>query len=178
MGTKLKRYVTSDKFMLESKGEKRYEANNLNNYVINSNDDCIKDDDRRIYMRHVSVLKKGDTEYWDNIGSNCFTDEVGSKVDVSTFHAQTFPTTQSKLDLFAKRLSSVEKFLKFQYVLYKRKINASISELLEEYKAYCLDHSLKPIGKIAFNRKMTEFGFKYTVTRVNKTNTTEFHMKN
>ncbi len=55
MSTKLNRYTTSDSFMLESKGEKRIESTNINNYIINSNHDCIKDDDgRHIYILDVN----------------------------------------------------------------------------------------------------------------------------
>jgi hypothetical protein len=55
MSTKLKRFSTSDRIMLENKNEKRFEAQNINNYMINSNHDCVKDDDgRRYFMNDVS----------------------------------------------------------------------------------------------------------------------------
>ncbi len=64
-------------------------------------------------------------------------------------YAQTLPITQSKLDSYAKRLHSVEQFIKEKYVLTKMSIYASVSALHLEYGSSCDNSSIKSIvGKI------------------------------
>ncbi len=41
--SKLKRQITSDTIMLEAKNQDPFQALNINNYIVNSNDDAIKD---------------------------------------------------------------------------------------------------------------------------------------
>ena len=174
MSTKLKRYSTSDTIMLESKGEKRYEAKNINNYFILSNHDCIKDDDgRRIYILDVSPKYKGDLEYFGNIRDKCFNDAVGEAfycylhgIDTTNFYAQRFPITQSKKDAYVKRLHSVELFLKDSYILLKLPVNNSLTVIFNEYKSYCESNGIRSVNKIDFNKKMSELGFKYFSSRV------------
>ena len=174
MSTKLKRYSTSDTIMLESKGEKRYEAKNINNYFILSNHDCIKDDDgRRIYILDVSPKYKGDLEYFGNIRDKCFNDAVGEafysylhEINTTNFYAQRFPLTQSKKDAYVKRLHSVESFLKDSYILLKLPVNNSLAVIFNEYKSYCESNGIRSVNKIDFNKKMSELGFKYFSSRV------------
>ena len=170
MSTKLKRYSTSDTIMLESKGEKRFEATNINNYMTLSNHDCIKDDDgRRIYILDVSPRRRGDLTYFGNIRDKCFNDEVGEaffsylhEIDTKGFYAQRFPMTQSKLDAFAKRLHPVEQYLKDDYVLAKKSLDNSVANIFDEYRLYCEFIGIRnTCNKIDFNKKMNELGFKH-----------------
>ena len=170
MSTKLKRYSTSDTIMLESKGEKRFESSNINNYMILSNHDCIKDDDgRRVYILDVSPKYKGNLVYFGKIRDQCFNDKVGEaffsylhEVDTTNFYAQRFPMTQSKLDAFAKRLHPIEQYLKDEYVLTKKSLDNSVQNIFDEYKLYCEDNGIRNTSnKIDFNKKMVELGFNH-----------------
>ena len=170
MSTKLKRYSTSDTIMLENKGDKRIESSNINNYMILSNHDCIKDDDgRRIYILDVSPKHKGNLAYFGKIRDQCFNNEVGDaffsylhEIDTTNFYAQRFPMTQSKLDAFAKRLHPVEQYLKDEYILSNKSLDNSVSNIFDEYKIYCDDNGVRnTINKIDFNKKMIELGFNH-----------------
>ena len=105
------------------------------NIMIIANEDAVMDDDGRRYTildiaTHRQVIPNCDSErnienrkYWDKVYS-CFNDEVGHafycylmEVDTTNYVPQDFPTTQSKLDSYAKRMDSHENFLKYNYVL-------------------------------------------------------------
>lgn len=171
ISSKLKRYITSDTIELEAKGKDSYTTNNMNNYVIVSNNDAIKDDDgRRYFISDISNKRKGDHKFWDNIYDNCFNDEVGHafyckmyEYDTSKFKPQAdMPLTQSKLDSFAKRLDTVEQFLKFEYILKQKAISCTVQQLYDEFKCVCHEKGLtKPLSKIDFNSRMEKLGIKY-----------------
>ena len=46
----LKRTITSNRIALQNKGTKSYEAENINNYILLTNNDAIKDDEERRYF--------------------------------------------------------------------------------------------------------------------------------
>lgn len=168
MSTKLKRYSTSDTIMLESKGEKRFQATNINNIMINTNHDCIREDEgRRVYILDVSPKRKGDLDFFGKIRKDCFNDTVGEaffcflcEVDTKGFYAQNFPITQSKLDAYAKRLHPIELFIKDNHILAKKSIDDSVGHFYNEFKLYCEANTIRNIvSKIDFNKKMVELGF-------------------
>ena len=43
----LKRYITSTTINIEAKGKDAIQVDNINNYILNSNNDAIRDDDGR-----------------------------------------------------------------------------------------------------------------------------------
>ena len=63
--------------------------------------------------------------------------------------------TRNKLNVFAKRLDSHEKFLKNNYVSEKKSIESTVKELYDEYLHYTMD---KHYSKVEFCRKLREFG--------------------
>ena len=78
MSSVLKRIITSDRILLEAKNQNSYEADNINNYMLNSNNDSIKDDNaRRYFIADVSSKREGDVEYWTDTNNSCCNDEVG-----------------------------------------------------------------------------------------------------
>jgi len=166
VSTRLKRYITSNTITLEKKGVDSYDSENLNNYVILSNNDAIKDDNgRRYFILDVSTHREGDQVYWDNIYKKCFNDEVGSaffsyilEINTDDFNPQLFPLTENKKDSYAKRLTSVELFLKEHYVLLKKAIENSYQGLYDEYSFYCHENSKKAIPKIELKRTIKELG--------------------
>ena len=157
----LKRMITSSNITLQNKCTKAYESNNINNYILCSNNDAIKDDDgRRYFILDIATHKVGDAEYYTKL-YDCFTKEVGEaffhqiyKIDTNNFNPQSFPLTQSKLDSLSKRLDSVYKYIKEQYVLKNLNIDERASVLYADYKC----STYKPVSKEDFHRKLAEAG--------------------
>ena len=169
----LKRIITSDTYLIEGKNVNSYETANINNYILISNNDAIKDDEgRRYFILDLSTKRKGDFEYFGNLRDNCFNDEVGHafycymlEYDLTNYNANKYPMTSSKLDSIAKRLPSVELFLKTQYVLKKKGIDKiSVDDLHIEYKEFCRNESSKPYHKIDFNKRMKGISIEYIHT--------------
>lgn len=159
----LKRMITSNRITLQNKCTKAYESNNLNNYILCSNNDAIKDDDgRRYFILDIATHKVGDRSYYDKLYKDCFNDKVGEaffhyvySLDTTDFNPQAFPLTQSKLDSLSKRLDSVYKFLKDEYILKNEGISCPANDLYTEYKY----HTTKPVSAVDFHKRMLEVGF-------------------
>ena len=126
----LKRNTTSKYITLQSKGVDSYETENLNNYILNSNNEAIKDEaGRRIFPLEINTKHIGNKEFFNNIYRNCFNDEVGHAffcylMEISTkdFNPQDFPENQNKSDAIVKRLDSTYQFLKDMFI-FKENIN-------------------------------------------------------
>ena len=55
---RLKRYTTSNTIDFEVKNEKKFQGENINNYIINTNVDALKDSEgRRIFILDLSTKK-------------------------------------------------------------------------------------------------------------------------
>jgi hypothetical protein len=162
----LKRLITSSRINLQNKCTKSYESNNINNYMLMSNNDAIKDDDgRRYFILDISPHRVGDNKYWNMIYKNCFNDKVGKalfqyfyEIDVTDFNPQIMPLTQNKIDSQTKRLDSVFKFIKENYILHSKSIKISCNELYSEYK-YSPEAKYKPCAKEDFHKKLLDIGF-------------------
>jgi hypothetical protein len=181
VSSRLKKMSTSTKMTYENNHEKSYEAKNLNNYAILSNNDAIKDDEGRRYFildisGHRQIIKGSKTDaenqkFWDNVYS-CFNDEVGhafynyliEMIDVKGFKPQNFPMTDNKIDSFAKRLESHENFIKHHYVLQKLGIQCSVQELYDDYVEFCKKEQRTAFKKIEFGAKLKELGIEYYKT--------------
>jgi len=174
ISSKLKRYITSNRISIESKGVDSYETDNFNNYILLSNNDAIQDDDgRRYFIMDLATHRIGDRKFWSNIYDNCFNDEVGHafycylmEVNTDKFDPQDFPVTQSKLDAHAKRLDNVILFLKENYVMKKRSIESSVDELFREYEAFCVVRKVKSKGKINFNAELKSYNINYVNKKI------------
>lgn len=166
MSSVLKRIITSDRILLEAKNQNSYEADNINNYMLLSNNDAIKDDDgRRYFIADVTSKREGDIEYWTDLNKSCFNDVVGEaffcylmEVDTNKFNPQSFPMTNNKIDSINKRLGSVELFLKENYILRGIGINPVIvQEFFDSYNVFCAGISKKALHKIDFNKQLATF---------------------
>ena len=177
VSSRLKRYATSNTITLEDKNVKAYTATNIMNIIIASNNDAVVDDDGRRYFildiaTHRQVIPNCDNprneeniKFWSDVRS-CFNDEVGHafycylmEVDTTNYRPQNFPTTQSKLDSYAKRMDSHENFLKYNYVLNRSELKTSLGELYEEYVSYCRGSGIsKPYSKVDLGKKLREIG--------------------
>ena len=171
----LKRIITSKTIMIEAKGVDPVQHTNLNNYALASNNDAITDDDgRRYFIVPMSAKRIGDSAYFTNMHTQCFNDLVGQafycflhEIDLKNYNAQQYPITDAKLDSIAKRLDSVYRFLKDDYVLKSIGINKlKLTELYKEYVSYCVRLSIQKFkGKIDFNAMLKNVGIeplKYT----------------
>lgn len=159
----LKRMITSNSITLQNKCTKAYETTNINNYILCSNNDAIKDDDgRRYFILDISIKKKDNHDYYNSL-YKCMTDEVGEAfynflltIDTENFNPQSFPMTNNKLDSLSKRLDNVYKFIKEEYILNNYKLDISLTELYSYYKIYCRNNIIKSVPKEDFNRKLSE----------------------
>ena len=161
MSSVLKKQITSDRIVLEAKNKNPIETDNINNYMILSNNDAIKDDEgRRYFIADLDAKRVGDISYFTDIYSQCFNDQVGEafycyllEINTDNFNSQTFPMTNNKLDSISKRLDSVYQFLKDDYILCNKGIYCSVQELYDEY----VEHAKllkKHYTKIDFNKQM------------------------
>jgi molecular chaperone GrpE (heat shock protein) len=81
------------------------------------------------------------------------------EVDTTNYRPQNFPTTQSKLDSYAKRLDSHENFLKYNYVLNRAELKTTLGDLYEEYVSYCRGSGVvKAYSKVDLSKKIKEIG--------------------
>ena len=147
------RWITSTTYMLEGKNENAFQIENINNYILDSNNDAIKDDDgRRYYIADVSPKYQNNRVYFVNLRAKCFNDEVGNAFyslmlerDTTGFISQNFPDTKNKLCSLNKRLDSTYTFLKNEYILKKRELKIKPKELYEDYVDYCKTEKISRI---------------------------------
>ena len=168
VSTRIKRDITSDTCQYERKGVDAFTGKNINNVIINSNVDAIKDDDgRRFYILDLSNKRKGDLEYFNQIYKHCMNDAVGEAffsylytIDLTNFHDQDFPATRAKEDAIVKRLDSVARFIKEKYILRYKDFNTSLKEAFLEYTNFCNDTGSKLCHKIEFNSRLDSLNIK------------------
>ena len=151
------------------KYEKRFDAKNINNYVVNTNFNAIKGaDGRRYLVLDVSPVKMNDFKYFANIRDNCFNDEIGKafycylmEIDTKHFNSLDIPMTASKSAMCADLLSPLEKFLKFQYLLKEKDLSVKLKQLTTEFNAYSRmkNQMFKPWSIPIFGARMRELGF-------------------
>ena len=173
ISSKLKDLTTSKTCIYSDKFEKQFEAENISNYVINTNVDAIKDSHgRRIFMPPISTKRINDHVYFGNIRNKCFNNNIGEafysymmEINTENFNAQKdMPETRNKLNAIASRLDSIYLFLKENYILKRKGIKAKTSILYSQYKQYCLMNERKPIGKHEFFNKLHEINIDYKKT--------------
>jgi hypothetical protein len=168
IGSRIKRYTTSDKILIEAKNVNSYTTDNLNNYIVLSNHDALKDDSgRRIYPVDVSTKRDGDLKYWNDLYESCFNNKVGEaffaymmEYNTDKYNPQDMPITKNKMDAYVSKLNTVETFLKEEYVREKKSIYLTVDELFEEYRCFH-EHAQKLYGKIQFCSKLKDLGIVY-----------------
>ena len=79
--SEIKDLITGDYASYVDKYEKRFDAENINNYMINSNYNSIKGaNGRRYLVCDINPEKQNDFKYFENIRENCFNDEIGHAI--------------------------------------------------------------------------------------------------
>ena len=69
--------ITSPRINLQNKGSKSYQSENINNYMLCSNNDAIKDDEgRRYFILDISTHRLDDTAYFNKLYGDCFNNKV------------------------------------------------------------------------------------------------------
>jgi hypothetical protein len=165
----LKARITSSTDLYEAKGKDPIAADNYNNYQINTNVRALKDDDgRRYYILSMSTQFMGNHQYWENIYTNCFNNIVGEayynyllSIDTSKFESQRdMPLTNNKIDSLANNLCHEYKFLKTEFILKKKNINHTLTELFTLYNEYINKNlkNYKTSSNIHFRQKLSEIG--------------------
>jgi hypothetical protein len=166
----IKDYVSGDTAVYGDKYEKSFEAQNINNYIINTNVDALKHSEgRRYYILDLSTKRKGDHAFFGKIKNECFNAEVAealfaffNEIDVSKFNAQKdMPVSQGKLNAIAERLSPEYKFLKEKYLFAKKGIICKARDLYDEYVTYCQFYSLKALQYTKFTTKLKEVNIEF-----------------
>jgi hypothetical protein len=161
----IKRNTTAKKSNYSDKFEKVIVADDINNYIINTNTEALKDSDgRRIYICDVSTKRMQDYEYFGKIKNNCFNHEVGeaffsllSEIDVKDFRPQQYPITEAKEMAFSERLDFEYKFLKYEYVLQNKSIIKKKGVVLfSEYTEYCESIKRRALSLKMFYKKLRD----------------------
>ena len=170
ISSKLKRIITTKVIMIEGKGKDARECDNINNYILLSNNDAIKDDDgRRYFILDISSHRIGDSAYFNNLYGKVMNMDVGAafyafmmEVDLTNYNAQEYPSTKSKTDAHVKRLDSVSRFVKEKYVLNNVGIERiTVGDLHEEYCDYAKSLGVRIFGKIDFTGSLKNMGIEY-----------------
>ena len=178
VSSKLKKAITSDTEKYADKYEKRFECENLNNYIINTNVEALKHSEgRRFFLMSLSTHRKGDHSYFGNIKTQCYNKQVGEafysylhSIDITDFNSQRdMPDTSNKLDAIADRLDYVYRFVKDMFIFQKKEINHTVKDLYDEYLYYMKLSDKKPCLKTQFCKKMRDVNLNYYASRgINK----------
>jgi len=158
----LKRQITSDRIVLQAKGQDSFESKNINNYILLSNHD-VYDSDRRMFVLDVQTHYKGNCEYWSNIYNNCFNNDVGNalysyfyEIDTTNYYPQQYPMTDNKLNSISKRLDFTFQYIKEEYILCNKDLKSKLSDLYDDYKFWCTKTQKKSCQKTDFVSKLKE----------------------
>jgi hypothetical protein len=81
------------------------------------------------------------------------------EIDTEGFFSNDVPETKRKRDLIASNLSTVELFLKFEYIVHDLSITAKAKDVYIKYSTFCTKRALRAETKINFNHSMESLGF-------------------
>jgi len=165
--SELKDMITDDWGSYTDKYEKRFEAQNINNYMIVTNSNLKGVNGRRYLVCDLSSKHLDDFKYYGNLRDKCFNDIVGHalycylmEINVDNFNSLDMPETRNKLAIISELLPPIEKFLKFNFVLRNASINMKLKDLWIQYKEF--DHKLENVSIQRFSEQMRELGFEYS----------------
>lgn len=167
---KLKDMITGKKAIYSDKYLRAFEALNLNNYVINTNVEALKDKSgRRIHINPLSTKYYQNHKYFAELRDECFNMQVGEaffayllSIDTKGFNAQrAMPDNDNKRREMSYNIPTEYKFIKKNYVLQKRSIFCSLQELFDEYLAFCTLEEGRSANKHKFVKCLEELQIKY-----------------
>ena len=174
VSSKLKTMTTEKTHIYRGLFKNPIEAENISNFIINTNCESIKDSNgRRIMIMPVSTSRKGDYEYFKQIRSKCFNLEVGEcffsylmSIDSEEFKAERdFPENDHKRLAIANLLHPVFKFLKNEFILKSLPLEkVKPKDLHNHYQVWKGD---KILGKNDFMKKLEDVGISYRILHGN-----------
>jgi hypothetical protein len=168
--SELKDLITGAYASYTDKYEKRFDAQNNNNYIVNTNHGAIKSaNGRRYFVADISPDKMNDVEYFSTIRNSCFNNKVGHafycylvEIDTKEFNALIIPMTQAKKDLCADLITPLEKFLKFEHLLKNIPLKGKVKTYFEDFGMYCASNNHYQFTTIQkFSQSMRELGLTY-----------------
>lgn len=137
----LKDLITDAYASYTDKYEKRFDAPNVNNYMILTNFDLKGAHGRRMVVLEINPKYLNNFAFFEKIREECFNDEVGhaffcylKEIDTTNFKSNIIPETKKKRDLYIHLLPAPEKFLKKYFVLRQAGINMKCCQLFEMYR--------------------------------------------
>ena len=167
--SEIKSLITDNWGSFTDKYEKRFEAENINNYMIITNSTLKGISGRRYLVVDLSSKYMDDLQYYGRLRSLCFNDVVGKaffcylkEIDTESFLSSEIPETKNKADIVAELLTPIEKFLKVCFVLRNCSIDMRITDLYNDFKAF--DSRNVNISPQKFCSLMRELNFEYKKT--------------
>ena len=116
-----------------------------------------------MFVLDVQTHYKGNCEYWSNLYSNCFNNDVGNalysyfyEIDTNNYQAQQYPITENKLNSISKRLDFVYQYIKEEYIMTNKDIKTRLSDIYDDYKFWCVKSQKKACQKTDFVSKLKE----------------------
>ena len=172
ISTKLKRMATSNELIYKEKYMKSYQGRNINNYIINTNCNAVKDSDgRRYFICDLNTKYKNDDKYWNKLYNSCFNNDTGKAFylmmldrDISKYNSLIMPVTENKKLSLADRLNPLYKFIKFNYLLKDKPLDDKPKTLHDDFKVYCKMLDIKPVTKHMMTKNLREVGIDYSKT--------------
>ena len=160
----LKDLITDSHASYTDKYEKRFDAVNINNYMILTNFDLKGAHGRRMVVLEISPKYLNDFDFFAKLREECFNDEVGKafycylkEIDTTNFKSNIIPETKKKRDLYLHLLPAPEKFLKKYFVLRQAGINMKCCELFELFRES--DYYKQGTTPFNFYSHLLEIGF-------------------
>jgi hypothetical protein len=171
--SRLKTYCTEKSSMYRDVYEKAVQTENISNFIITTNFTIRDSNGRRYKPLDLSLSKKGQFDYWASLRKDCFNNTIGeaffsyllTKITdeeaIKYYGQRDFPDTENKILAIANSLSSVYKFIKFNYILKNRGISKILrGSLYNEYEMYTETSHLRKCGKNDFFQKLEEVNIK------------------
>jgi hypothetical protein len=142
--------------------------------LISTNNDILKinQHDRKYFVPDVTNEKVGDTAYFDKLWKSISNEETMkcfywecieySKLNESFSEAGElkYIISSTKSMQISQNLSQAYKFLKEEYVLRRRDIDALSSDLYDELKIYLEKNSQRCPSQYNFNAQMSDIGLR------------------
>jgi hypothetical protein len=155
--SELKDLITGDYASYVDKYEKRFDAQNNNNYVVNTNHGAIKSaNGRRYLVCDINPTKMNDFDYFTKLRT-CF-----KEIDTTSFKSLEIPITQAKQDICAELISPLEKYLKFELLLKKKALDGKVKQYFEACNQYCVRNGFYKFTSIQkFSQTMRELGLTF-----------------
>jgi hypothetical protein len=163
---RIKDMITGVTMTYHDKNEKSFVAKNINNYIIATNVEALKDSQgRRFCILDLSTKHLQDHKYFKHIKDTISNIQVGEaffsylmEIDTKGFNAQAeMPVTDNKRNAIADNLDCAFKFLKSEFILKRRNIDLKVDELFQQYLEYMRHTGKKPLTKIRFTKKLSEY---------------------